>query len=207
MNRTLFIVTILILPWQAVTAEAPATVAGRSLEQYAELLNDPDRVVRLRAMRSLAPLGEQAGVVIARGLDHDDNAMRYLAAVQLGQIGGKPLDRAAERLSELADDERSLAVRMAASYALCELGRVDQHLPLLVESLQYPERGMACSAAELIGRLGPQAKAAIGALEAAYAKHRPGAKGGDYHIGGAALNALRQIRPASAADPDAKPVP
>ena len=70
-----------------------------------------------------------------------------------------------------------------------------EDLPLLVETLAYPERGTACSAAELIGRIGPDAAAAIAPLEAAYSKHRPGAKGGDYHIGGAALNALRKLRP------------
>ncbi len=175
-------------------AASPATISGRTVAQYRALLDDPDRVIRLLAIKSLGAFGESAGDAIRASLDHQDAAMRYTAAVHLGRIGGKPLSLAEERLTELAAEKKSLAVQMAASYALCELGKTEQHLPLLVESLTYPERGMACSAAELIGRLGPDAIDAVGPLEAAYAKNRPGVKGGDYHIGGATKNALRKIR-------------
>ncbi|MCG8649813.1 MAG: HEAT repeat domain-containing protein, partial [Pirellulales bacterium] len=161
MNRAIFAslaLTLLVgLAPRDCAGESPAEVSGRTIEQYTAKLNDDDRVVRLRALRSLAAFGEPAGQPMAGALDHQDAAMRYLAAVQLGQIGGKPLRLAAERLRQLADDKKSHAVRMAASYALCEAGQLDQHLPLLIESLSYPERGMACSAAELIGRLGPAA--------------------------------------------------
>lgn len=176
------------------TGESPATVSGRTIDEYAALLDDTDRVVRLRAIKSLGAFGVDAGDAIRKGLEHDDAAMRYTAAVHLGRIGGKPLELAAARLAKLAADKKSHAVRMAASYALCETGNTAEHLPLLIESLSYPERGMACCAAELLGRLGPDAEAAIEPLEAAYAKHAPGTQGGDYHIGGAAKNALRKIR-------------
>ncbi len=153
----------------------------------------------LCAIRSLGAFGVPSATAIRGALDHEDAAMRYVAAVQLGQIGGEPLQLARQRLVELATDERSHAVRMAACYALCESGQVAEHLPLLIDSLDFGERGMACSAAELIGRLGPDARAAVPALETSYEKHRPGAAGGDYHIGGAAMNALRKIRTESAA--------
>ena len=179
--------------------ENPRAVAGRSMAEYAAQIDDPDRVVRLRAIKTLGVFGPAAGAVLRDALDHEDAAVRYTAAVHLGQIGGEPLQLAEERLIELASDRRRHAVRMAASYALCESGKVSEHLPLLIDSLGYGERGMACSAAELIGRLGPDAKAAAPALETTYQKHRPGATGGDYHIGGAAMNALRKIRTDSAA--------
>lgn len=179
--------------------ESPRAIAGRSMAEYAAEIDDPDRVVRLRAIKSLGAFGAAAGAVLRDALDHKDAAMRYTAAVHLGQIGGEPLQLADERLIELASEDRWHAVRMAASYALCESGKVSAHLQLLVDSLGYGERGMACSAAELIGRLGPDAKAAEPALETTYEKHRPGATGGDYHIGGAAMNALRKIRTDSAA--------
>ena len=157
-------------------------------------LNDENRVVRLRAARSLGAFGVAAGDALRESLTHDDAAVRYLAAENLGRIGGKPLEQAKARLTDLAEDETSLAVRLAASYALCRAGLVDQHLPLLIETLRYPERGTACSAAELIGNIGPSAAAAIKPLEEVHEKNRPGAKGGDYHVGGAAMNALRKLR-------------
>jgi HEAT repeat protein len=174
-------------------AEDPTTVAGRSIQDYAVQLDDADRVIRLRAVKSLGAFGAAAAEPLQRALDHSDAAVRYTAAVHLGRIGGPSLESAEQRLQQLADDESSLAVRMAASFALCRAGSLEKHLPLLVETLNFPERGMACSAAELIGQIGPPAAAAIEPLQRVYQKHRPGAQGGDYHIGGAAQNALRKL--------------
>ena len=109
-------------------------------------------------------------------------------------VGRYRLEAAVGRLCELADDESSHAVRLAASFALCRHGLYDMHLPLLIESLDYPERGTACTAAYLLGEIGPDAKGAQGPLEQTFEKNRPGGSEGDYHLGGAALNALRKIR-------------
>ena len=171
------------------------TIAGRSVEDYAVELNDENRVVRLRAARSLGAFGFTAGDTLRAALAHEDAAVRYIAAEHLGRIGGKPLEQAKSQLTKLAKDESSLAVQLAASFALCRAGLVDQHLPLLIETLRYPERGTACTAAELIGNIGPTAAAATRTLQEVHAKNRPGVKGGDYHIGGATSNALRKLRP------------
>ena len=176
------------------TDTATVAIAGQTIDGYAAKLNDANRVVRLRAARSLGAFGAAAGDAVRESLAHDDAAVRYIAAENLGRIGGKPLEQAKARLTELANDETSLAVRLAASFALCRAGSIEQHLPLLIETLRYPERGTACSAAELIGNIGPAAAAAIEPLEEVHEKNRPGAKGGDYHVGGAAMNALRKLR-------------
>lgn len=175
-------------------AKPPSKVAGKTIEQYASDLASPDRVVRLRAVKSLGAFGPSAGDALQQALDNDDKAVQYTAAVQLGRIEGKPLQAAKERLEEIATDKESLALRVAASFALCRAGQIDQHLPVMIKALKYPERGMVCSTAELLGMLGSDAQAAIKPLEAAYEKNRPGAKGGDYHIGGATMNALRKIK-------------
>lgn len=182
-------------------AQNENTVAGRTVDQYVKQLNDPDRVVRLRAIRSLGALGEPAGDALTNGLNHQDAAVRYIAAVCLGRIAGPPLRKAKERLQVLADDETSLAVRIAASFALCRDGDVPEHLPLLVQTLKHPVRGVACSAAELIGQIGPDAAPAIEALEAAYKNNQPGTGKGDYHVGGASHNALRKVSPPDQANP------
>jgi hypothetical protein len=114
--------------------------------------------------------------------------------VRLGQLRGDALDKATDELEKLVADKKSKSVQMAAAFALCRAGKVDKHLPLLIERLQYPERAMACSAAELIGALGPAAAPAISALEKARDDNQPGGDG-DYHLGGAATAALRHVQP------------
>ncbi len=188
----------------AAASPAPETIAGKSIGQYAEQLADPDRVVRLRAARSLGAFGEKAGDALRRGLDHDDAAVRYVVAVHLGRIGGQPLELAQQNLDALAKDNSSLAVQIASSYALCCSGEVEQHLPLLIESLNNPIRGIACSAAELIGQIGPAASQAIDALNGIYKQNEPGTGKGDSHLGGAAQNALRKIQNEHDSEEDSK---
>lgn len=181
---------------QTATAQTKSsrTIAGKTVDQYAQQLNDSDRVIRLRAIRSLGALGDSAGQALNAGLEHDDAAVRYIAAVELGRIGDQPLGQAKPRLKILAADQQSLSVRLAASYALCRAGEVSDHLPLLVTTLGHPIRGVACSAAELIGQIGPDAASAIEAMEVVYQKNQPGTRKGDPHLGGATANALRKLR-------------
>ncbi len=170
------------------------TVAGRTVDQYAEQLSSENRVVRLRAIKSLGAFGEAAGDVLVSALENDDRAVVYTAAVHLGRIGNQPLKSAVEPLTALAENKDSLSLRMAASFALCRAGQIDKRLSVLADALSYPDRGTACSAAELIGMLGKDAAAAIEPLEKVFANNDPAKRNGDYHVGGAANNALRKIR-------------
>jgi hypothetical protein len=68
---------------------------------------------------------------------------------------------------------------------------------LLITRLESPERAMCCSAAEMLGQLGATAAPALSALEKARDENLPGGKG-DYHLGGAATEAMRKIRAALA---------
>ena len=196
MHRSLSLLAAMIaVVFTSVTvqSESPSRVAGKSLAKNVSDLSSTDRVIRLRAVRSLSAYGASAAEALQAALDHEDAAVRYLAAEQLGELGAASLADAKPKLEVLAADESSLAVRMAASFALCRAGELNKHLPLLVETLNYPERGTACSAAALIGKIGPAANDAVAPLEAVHEKHRAGVKGGDYHRGGAAMNALRKI--------------
>ncbi len=83
---------------------------------------------------------------------------------------------------------------MAAAYALCRSGKLDAPLDLLIARLEDDERGMACSAAELIGELGPAAARAVPALEQAR-DAQPPAGGSVYHVDRAAAHALRKVQP------------
>ena len=64
----------------------------------------------------------------------------------------------------------------------------------MIKTLDYPERGMACASAFLIGQIGPPAIEATAALEKTLDANRPGTQGGDYHLGGEAINALRKLK-------------
>jgi HEAT repeat protein len=194
--RWLIAWTILLLA-KPVTAEAENTqVTGATISQCVAQLEDEDRTIRCRAVRTLGVFEQAAAKPLTDALSHSDPAVRYLAAVHLGRIGGVGLKAASDELAKLADDEDSKSVQMAAAFALCRAGKVDEHLSLLIERLKYPERAMACSAAELIGNIGPAAARAISALEKAQDENQPGGDG-DYHLGGAAKAALRKVQPES----------
>lgn len=189
-----FLTMLYLLPPELSAADPVQSVAGRSLTEYAQQLSSDNRVVRLRAAKSLGVFGESAGPALLEALQNQDAAVQYIAAEHLGLIGGQPLEQAKPELIRLSDEVSPLPVRMAAAFALCRSGDVKTHLSTLTDALQHRERGVVCSAAALIGKIGPEAETAIEALEKVHAEHRAGVKGGDYHRGGAAMNALRQIR-------------
>ena len=175
------------------SAETVERVAGRTLSEYSELLQSPKREVRLRAARSLTRFGHRAADPLTATLSHTDPGMRYIAAEALGDLAGKSVQAAAKKLREVQEQDPMHSVRLAASYALCRAGELKDPLQFMIKTLDYPERGMACSAAFLIGQIGPPAIAAKEALEETLKANRPGTKGGDYHLGGEVINALRKI--------------
>lgn len=177
------------------------SIAGMTLGDCVTELASDVRPRRLRAIRTLGMFGESAGEPLVAALEHEDPAVRFLAATALGRIGGSSLTDALSKLQQMAGDpssdaegDRSPSVRVAAAYALCEAGKADSYLGVLIAALEDPDRGMACYSADLMGRLGSDASAALPALEKMHAANKPGVSGGDYHRGGAAMNAIREIR-------------
>ncbi|MGV3486469.1 MAG: HEAT repeat domain-containing protein [Planctomycetaceae bacterium] len=177
-------------------ADEPLKIAGRELPHYQAQLDSDNRVVRLAAAKTLGAFGEAAGPALLTALKHEDPAVRYTAAVHLGRIGGKHLKKANEALLKMRHDASSLAAQQAAAFALCRAGSLDGHLSLLIERLSYPERGMACSAAELLGMIGPPASPALETLEKVK-QDNPATGKGDYHLGGAAGHAIDKIQSAT----------
>lgn len=170
----------------------PITIAGRSLTDTIHETRSDNRYVRLRAVRSLRPFGNAAAKALAGLLSHDDDAVRYLAAEAIGDLTKQTMQSALATLRKMATNDDSLSVQMAAAYAMCQAGEVDEFLPILNKRLTYPERGMVCSAAMLIGKIGPDAKGSIETLQDVYKNNQPKTPG-DYHKGGAAKNALRKL--------------
>lgn len=179
----------------SIQVDEPKFVAGRTLAEWTVDLDSPNEFVRLRAAKSMRPFGKAAVASLTKALGDKHLGVQYWAASHLGDAGSATADAIA-RLRKLEADKNP-ATSMAAAYALCRIEGPKDHIKLLVERLEYPERGMACCAAEFLGRLGPAGKSAVPALEAAFMRNdqKPGsqAKGGDYHIRGASQNALRHI--------------
>lgn len=169
--------------------EAKKEVAGRTLEQWAADLDSDNEIVRLRATKSLGPFGGAATDTLIKALDDKSAGVQYWAAYHLGPIGPKA-KAAVGKLKAIKADTGNVkhpGAALAAAYALCRIEGVKPHIDLLIERTSHTERSMACSAAEFLGMIGPDAKAAVPILE----KHQKGHK--DYHVKGACQNALRKI--------------
>lgn len=172
-------------------ADAPQSIAGRTLSQWTADLAHPNEFVRLRAAKTLRAFGRPAVPSLSRALSDRHAGVRYWAASHLGDFATASRETVS-RLKSLKSGEHP-AVAMAAAYALCRVDSTDSHIELLIERLESSQRGTACCAAEFLGRLGSEGKPAVAALEAAFERHKRGVRGADYHVNGAAQNALRQI--------------
>lgn len=171
-------------------ADPVSRVAGRALAEWQSELDSSVRTRRLRAILTLPVFGDAAVQPLGAALGHADPAVRYWAASGLGDLAHKA-SRTREIHGALQQmlKHKSVGLQISAAYALCRLGHMKQGLPVLTRALEHSQRGVACSAADFLARIGPPAAAAVGPLQQAV-RHK------DYHVKGAALEALRQIRTA-----------
>ena len=162
--------------------DAPPTVAGRTADDYADELSDPNRVTRTRAALSLRAFGPAAAPHLAAALLNHDPAVRFWAAEGLGMFPA-----AAAALESDPDLQPKIvlramvyigptAERLAAAFALAAIGEPDAGVPVLVDGLNHPSRGVAVTAADFLARLGETAAAAGPALREKALNH------GDYHV-------------------------
>ena len=164
------------------------SVAGRSLLEWSSELSSKSRTRRLRAALTLPSFGAEAVVPLVGALEHADPGVVYWSASGLGDLAHKSARTkpVLARLKALLK-HKSIGVRLAAGFALCRLGETRTGLAVLTGGLQHAQRGVACAAADFLARIGPPAAAAVPALQQA-AKHS------DYHVKGAANEALKRIR-------------
>ena len=168
-------------------------VAGKTMVEWKADLSSSNEIIRLRAVKSLGPFGTDAITILNDCLSDESDAVQYWAADHLGTIGAEVAEsknRAGviESLRRIIKSSPDKAVSMAAAYAHFKIDSSAEHLELIIRRLSHRERGMACSAAEFLGKIGPPAKAALPELQSKYKDH------GDYHVRGASLNAIRKIK-------------
>ena len=95
-------------------------------------------------------------------LSHEDAAVRYWGATGLIILGSdaKPAEQAL--LKSLAD--RGPNVRVAAAHALCNVGRDDVAVPVLIDDLKSDQEWIRLAAAIALDEVGEQARPAIDAM-------------------------------------------
>jgi HEAT repeat protein len=135
----------------------------------AALADADDGGTAAAALGELGPAARDAAPALVALLKDRESWWRGTAAKSLGQIGAA--DGVAPALLEALQDRDSL-VRVRAAVALCGLERryTQTAIPVLSTALQARDFAGSTAreeAAEALGRLGPEAKAAIPALRAA----------------------------------------
>ena len=174
------------------TGEA-GTVMGRLVKRLApgrqapvaHRLDDADPVMRLVAVRRLAERGRQAVGALGEALGDRDQAVRRLAAVALGGIGG-PAKSALPALVQLLDDPDRDVWRTAAE-AVGDIGRDGGGgVDVLVKALKDGDAKRRFRAAYVLRDIGPPAYRARAAL-------REAAKDKDKHVRRVVAGALKWI--------------
>jgi uncharacterized sulfatase len=127
--------------------------------------DDETLVERLRDAASTALGGAEVLPQLVKTLSDRDAAVRYWAAIGLGNQG-RAAEPAAEALLAALQDP-SPSVRIAAARALCRLDRHDRALPVLIEELSSPREWVRLSAAIELDQLGDKAQPATAALQQA----------------------------------------
>lgn len=180
------VVCLLITCVSVSRVDAVETVAGRTLQQWTADLDSESQTTRLRAAKTVGIFGESAGDVFVEMLDHGDVSVIYHAASHIGDSRVKS-EKVLNKLQSLLKHQHS-SVRVAAAYALCRVDEVsEQYTAILNSALASNERGAACSAAEMYQRIGASARdLGLPALQEALNNR-------DYHVKGAAENAIRTV--------------
>jgi len=154
----------------------PATVAGRTADAWAAEVDDPNRVVRNRAVLSLRAFGADAAPHLADALRNEDEAVRFWAAEGLGMTPKAPAAKGSLVVLRTMAKDGATGERLAAAFAVAALGEADVGVPVLIEGLKHPSRGVAVTSADFLARLGKAAAPAADALRDAASNHD------DYHV-------------------------
>lgn len=159
---------------------------GRSLDEWRNLLKNENEPLRLYAARALAEMGLEALPALVEALGHKEAPVRYWAATGLGNIGPNA-KQAIPALSQALEDA-SASVRTSAALALWKIDHRSEAITALVEVLKDPSSAARLRAVQTLGGIGPDAKQAFPAVEAAL-------KDQDGYVKRAAEQAVKDVNP------------
>jgi HEAT repeat protein len=143
--------------------------SGATKTLASRLRTDPDYFVRQYAAETLGRIGPQAAEAVPElRLALKDKAVqvRDHAAPALGLIGSKAAQAIPDLLQTMRTD-KSNQTRWLAAHSLTQIGMQGQKsaVPLLIEGLADEDVNVVFHCAVALGQIGPDAKAALAALE------------------------------------------
>jgi HEAT repeat protein len=143
--------------------------AASASDALIKALNDPEALVRLRAIRALSQIGEPVLPQLIVALNNPSATVRQGAARSIGGMKTKPRSAIPSLIRALSDPR--LSVREAAFQSLTQIGEPAQksfgaaNVPHLVEALtNSPSSAARKFSVRTLGKIGPNAKPAIPAL-------------------------------------------
>jgi HEAT repeat protein len=132
------------------------------------ILTDSDEEVRSTALQALAHLSadtHRSVEALVASLKDPLPYVRMNAAHALGQLGHKAIN-ALPTLTTVLLYDPAPRVKLEAAVAVWRIDRrVVRALPVLIETLQQPDEVSCWVAADCLGEIGPEAAAAIPALQ------------------------------------------
>lgn len=144
------------------TGLVPETILRAWESQYDASIYDVmrDTEVDVTLIRKTAT-GEQSVTDLLRAIGNENAAVRYWAAVSLGNIADES-SRFEEIQTALRDD--TPAVRIAAARAAERMGNVSQAIPVLREALQHEDEWVRLYAAQVLDEMDENGRPAIPAM-------------------------------------------
>ncbi len=145
--------------------EPEITVRERALSNRFGILRQSagdSLMQRLRDAASLALQGKGALPQLIETMADEDAAVRYWAAIGLGNLGSEAASAKDLLTNHLTDPSPS--VRIAAARALCNMNLDDQALPVLIQELGSDREWVRLNAAIVLDSIGDKARPAIPAL-------------------------------------------
>ncbi len=135
---------------------------------WRERLDKTDLLERLMSIKQLDYKGNAAIPEYLKALDDKDGSVRYWAVVGLGWRceTAEQMDKAKTAIEPMLED-KSPTVRVAAAEALCNWGKEDKALGVLVEMLKHKANKVRLFAAIALGEIGEKARPATEAIEQA----------------------------------------
>lgn len=124
-------------------------------------------------------------------LSDDDVAVRFWAANGLTNLGAEASSAAEALLRTLNDD--SPEVQIAAAQALCRMGRPEKALPVLADHLADERLFIRIAAANVVDRIGRQARPIIPDIQHALSLSYPDLKQGSEFLAWLLEHTLREL--------------
>jgi len=135
---------------------------------------------RVRDTASLTLAGREALAQLVGALDDEDAAVRYWAAIGIGNLGPQATSAMDRMRGALGDD--SASVRIAAARALCRMGRSEEAVPVLARELTDGGQWTRLNAAIVLDEIDADARPALDAMKRALAPRKDLLWNGKYTV-------------------------